>query len=109
MSGLDVTKRLTETITVKRPASHSTAGDVTYAAPFTCSARVQRGQTEVADREGRKLADAAKVITTTELKPGDLVWFAEDDTASVNAARRVLIVHQNRALDGTVISYSSET
>jgi hypothetical protein len=70
MTSLNVSKRLTETVTVKRPTSHSSSGDPVFGAPFTCAARVERLEGDVGDAGGRKRTDSTKLITTTELKAG---------------------------------------
>lgn len=107
MSSIDPRARFTETITVKRSTSFSNAGDPILGAAFTARARVERATDDQAEGEGRKANDQSKVITDTPLFVGDHVWFAEDNTATLNTARKVLTVKQNRALDGTIISYSA--
>jgi hypothetical protein len=107
MTSLNVSKRLTETVTVKRPTSHSSSGDPVFGAPFTCAARVERLEGDAGDAGGRKRTDSTKLITTTELKAGDVVWLPEDNTAQVSAGRKILTVKQNRAIDGSIVSYSS--
>jgi predicted nucleic acid-binding Zn ribbon protein len=107
MSAVNVTARLTETITVKRPTGHTSAGDWTYGANFTAPARVQRDTQEVQDAEGRRVSNATILITTTELLVGDMVWLAEDSTADADACRRILNVKRRVALDGTVTHYTA--
>ena len=107
MTSLNIAARLTETITMKRQTGHSSAGDPTYKAATTMKARVERGGTEAADGEGRRINDASDIYTTTALLLGDIVWFPEDDTADTQKSRRVVGVMMLRALDGSITHYES--
>jgi hypothetical protein len=109
MSSLDPSRRMTEVITVKRQNGHTSAGDPTWAAAFTCAARIERGAIDQADAEGRKAVKPIRFFTTTELKIGDQVWLPESSTADSNAAQRVLTAVIHRALDGSVVFCTSGT
>ncbi len=107
MSSLDIRARLTETVTVKRISGHSAAGDPMYGAAVTMKARVERARLEASDGEGRRSSDAPDLYTVEALQIGELVWFAEDDTADVNDSHRVVACVPLKALDGTLTHYET--
>jgi len=87
---------LTHTITVSSQASVSSAGDPSYAAQRTLSARVQPGR----DRQQSDIVHTHVVYTTEELLVDDRVWFPGDDTGDEDDARSPVSVSQSPHPDG---------
>lgn len=106
---MDLTHRLTEVITVQRQTSHTKYGDPVLGVQFTMSARIERGREEYGDLGGTAAKDNLRIITAAPLLVGDLVWFPEDNPASMDAAHRVQTAHPHRDLAGVVTHYTSTT
>lgn len=99
---------LTEIVTVKRISGHSASGDPTRGASFTAKARVQRAPGDGPGvPTGRDAAGGNTVLTEVELRVGDVLWFAEDNTGDANAGHTVTAVAQRRTLDGRVTHYTA--
>lgn len=107
MSLINVAPRLTETITLKRPTSHTSAGDSILGAASTVAARIERGLVNAPDSEGRKTDDDTTIITIVELQPWDVIWLPDGNPADPNDGRHISSVERRKALDGTTTHYVS--
>lgn len=105
MSIVNITPRLTETISVARQSGYTAAGDPTYSDVFSVPARVERGAQEEPDAEGRMLGNSTRIFTRAEMQAGDSVWLPEDDLS--RPGRRPIDVSKKVALDGTVSHWTT--
>ena len=107
MSLINIAARLTESITYKRPTSHTAFGDSVLGAAVVVPARIERGLLNSPDNEGRKTDDDTTIFTLVELRPSDMIWLPEADTGNANEGRLVTSVERRKALDGTTTHYVS--
>lgn len=105
MTILDPSRAMRETITVKRTTSQTNGGDPVRGTTFVCAARVERDWTDLTSGINGASKYGGRVLTITELRLGDLLFFYEDDPANLNTGHAVVEVKRRVAFDGTVTHY----
>lgn len=102
---IDISSKLTETITVMRPTSRSSTGDPVRST-FTAPARVERGGSLSSGGDLEAERRGALVFSTTELREGDLIFLSEDDTGDLDTGRSVKAANKHIDLEGNVNHYT---
>ncbi len=97
---------LREVISLKHKTGVGPSGDAVYGALVTgVPARIERASQSQLQTTGDLLNDTTVMYTVAEILKSDIIWFPEDDTASVEAAHRPVIVSADRDLDGVIDHY----
>lgn len=104
---IDISKKLTETLTVARVTARSTTGDQTRGDVFTCAAKIERQTVEVSAGSTESVSIGATIFTLVGLRTGDLVFFPEDNPADDNTGHTVLNSSKHVSLDGTINHYTA--
>jgi hypothetical protein len=97
--------RLLSTISYATPSTVSSAGDITYSATGTMSARILYKNDIVTAPSGEQLTTSTVVETETELPVGTKVWLPGASTGDANAAKRVIQREYAATLDGSYTLY----
>ena len=79
---------LQETINVASASGKDAAGDLSFGAPATRSARVVNVRETVERRDGTMLETTIAIITETEIKLTDRIWLPGVNSADATLARR---------------------
>ena len=79
--------QLRETISVASASSVDAAGDISYAAPATRSARVVNVRDTVENNDGTILKTTVAIITEAAIALSDRVWLPGDSSADATLAR----------------------
>ena len=80
--------QLRETISVASATGVDAAGDLSYGAPATRSARVVNVRDTVEKKDGTVLQTNIAIITETAIALTDRVWLPGDSSADATLARR---------------------
>jgi hypothetical protein len=94
-----------DTIYVAAPSGKSNAGDFTYAAAASQTARVEKQTNVVADARGNDATTQYVIATETEIPLESRIWFALADTSDVTKAIRCVSTKYARALNGSYAYY----
>lgn len=102
---MNISHLFKDTVTIARSSGVSGAGDPTFAAQVTCSARVEHGTKLITDASGNKVEAEHWYVSTTEVGQDDRVWLPGDSTGDNNAARRPIMVKKATELLGGITLY----
>lgn len=102
---MDISPRLTETVSRKTVSSRSSSGDPTYSSADTFAARVERNVGSGYSATGVNVTFTHRMFCQTSVKLSDLVFFSEDSTASNNNGKRPTSVSALYDLDGNLSHY----
>ena len=102
---MDISGRLTETVSRKAVSSRSDHLDPTYGTASTFSARIERDSGESYGASGSAVAYTHRMFCQTAVLLSDLIFFPEDSTADNNTGKRPASVSACYDLDGTLSHY----
>ena len=86
---MNVSHLLTDRVSFKAPSGLDSYGDPTLGSLTTLAARVEYDVKHVASSGGVRRDQVTRVLTTTEIPIGSLLWLPGTDTAQVNQAKTV--------------------
>lgn len=102
---MDITARLTETVSRKTVSSRSSSGDPTYSSADTFAARVERNSGSGYSATGVLINFTHRMFCQTSVKLSDLIFFSEDSTSTNSTGKRPASVSALYDLDGNLSHY----
>ena len=97
---MNLTHRMTATITLSSVASRATGGDQVYSANRTIKAMQEDCLEIIRNIKGKDIAVSTKLATHDEIKYDDRVWLDGENPATVSA-KVPQVIKSATALDGT--------
>ena len=89
---MNLTRWMTDTVTLAASSGVSTSGDPTWSAQREIAARVVWGHDLVRQSDGTEIESSVKVATHDAVTMGDRIWLPGDDTSSTEEARKPISI-----------------
>jgi len=102
---MNITRLLTDTVTIAHQSSVSENGDPTFGTQSTIKARVEHGTRLLVGPDGQAMSYEQVFVTLDAVTQTDKVWLPGDTTTDVNAGRRPITVKKATTFDGITTLY----
>lgn len=83
---------MTDTVTLAAASGVSSAGDPTWSAQRTISARIISGNEMIRQADGTEIASTVKIATHEAITMNDRVWLPSANTSLVEDARKPISI-----------------